>query len=51
VSGEAKDFLRRCLAYRQEERWDVLSAAADPYLNLKRGAREPRDGAGGSGAV
>jgi tousled-like kinase len=37
VSAEAKDFLRRCLAYSQSERWDVLTAAADPYLVLKRG--------------
>jgi hypothetical protein len=36
VSPEGKAFMSRCLAYNQEERWDVLSAAADPYLQLKR---------------
>jgi tousled-like kinase len=36
VSHEAREFVRRCLAYRQEDRWDVLTAAADPYLALKR---------------
>lgn len=36
VSAEGKAFLTRCLAYNQEERWDVLTAAADPYLQLKR---------------
>lgn len=36
VSAEAREFVRRCLAYRQEDRWDVLTAAADPYLALKR---------------
>jgi serine/threonine protein kinase len=36
VSVEAKAFIRRCLTYDQAERWDVLTAAADPYLCLKR---------------
>jgi tousled-like kinase len=36
VSAEAREFVRRCLAYRQEDRWDVLTAAADHYLALKR---------------
>lgn len=36
VSAEGKAFMSRCLAYNQEERWDVLTAAADPYLLLKR---------------
>jgi serine/threonine protein kinase len=36
VSAEAKAFISRCLAYRQQDRWDVLTAAADPYLQLKR---------------
>jgi tousled-like kinase len=36
VSAEAKAFIRRCLTYEQEGRWDVLTAAADPYLCLKR---------------
>ncbi|KIY91543.1 tousled-like kinase [Monoraphidium neglectum] len=36
VSPEARAFISRCLAYRQQDRWDVLTAAADPYLQLKR---------------
>ncbi|KAK9807575.1 hypothetical protein WJX72_003134 [[Myrmecia] bisecta] len=36
VSAEAKDFILRCLAHRQHERLDVVAAAADPYLALKR---------------
>ena len=36
VSPEGRAFLTRCLAYRQEDRCDVLGAAADPYLQLKR---------------
>lgn len=27
VSADAKEFIRKCLAYRQEMRWDVLTAA------------------------
>ena len=36
VSAEVKAFIQRCLAYRQQDRWDVLTAAADTYLQLKR---------------
>jgi tousled-like kinase len=36
VSAEGRAFLQRCLAYNQEERWDVITAAADAYLQLKR---------------
>lgn len=32
VSNEAKEFIRRCLMYNQEERLDVLTIAQDPYL-------------------
>ena len=32
VSAEAKDFIRRCLAWQQEARWDVETASADAYL-------------------
>ncbi|MBN3309603.1 TLK2 kinase, partial [Amia calva] len=32
VSPEAKAFIRRCLAYRKEDRIDVLQLASDPYL-------------------
>ena len=36
VSAEARDFIRKCLAYRQEVRWDVQTAALDPYLCLSK---------------
>ncbi|GIL88070.1 hypothetical protein Vretimale_6432 [Volvox reticuliferus] len=32
VSSEAKDFIRRCLAWHQDVRPDVEAAATDPYL-------------------
>uniref|UniRef100_A0A8C4TH82 non-specific serine/threonine protein kinase n=1 Tax=Erpetoichthys calabaricus TaxID=27687 RepID=A0A8C4TH82_ERPCA len=32
VSPEAKAFIRRCLAYRKEDRIDVHQLASDPYL-------------------
>lgn len=32
VSSEAKNFIRRCLIYRKEERADVLTLCEDPYL-------------------
>uniref|UniRef100_A0A8C7PK32 non-specific serine/threonine protein kinase n=1 Tax=Oncorhynchus mykiss TaxID=8022 RepID=A0A8C7PK32_ONCMY len=32
VTTEAKAFIRRCLAYRKEERIDVLQLAQDPFL-------------------
>ncbi|XP_035752121.1 serine/threonine-protein kinase tousled-like 1 isoform X3 [Egretta garzetta] len=32
VSNEAKAFIRRCLAYRKEDRFDVHQLANDPYL-------------------
>ncbi|KAK9068112.1 hypothetical protein SSX86_012223 [Deinandra increscens subsp. villosa] len=32
VSNEAKEFIRKCLTYNQEERPDVLTIAQDPYL-------------------
>ncbi|MEQ2159515.1 hypothetical protein GOODEAATRI_023825 [Goodea atripinnis] len=32
VSNEAKAFIRRCLAYRKEDRVDVLQLGSDPYL-------------------
>lgn len=32
VSIEAKNFIRRCLMYRKEERADVLTLSEDPYL-------------------
>eukprot|EP01135_Chromosphaera_perkinsii_P011711 Nk52_evm34s2474 gene=Nk52_evmTU34s2474 len=35
VSQETKDFIKLCLSYRKEERPDVLSLCAHPYLKLK----------------
>jgi tousled-like kinase len=32
ISNEAKDLIRRCLTYNQEDRPDVLTMAQDPYL-------------------
>uniref|UniRef100_A0A667ZHE7 non-specific serine/threonine protein kinase n=1 Tax=Myripristis murdjan TaxID=586833 RepID=A0A667ZHE7_9TELE len=32
VTTEAKAFIRRCLAYRKEDRVDVLQLASDPFL-------------------
>ncbi|CAJ0933945.1 unnamed protein product [Ranitomeya imitator] len=32
ASNEAKAFIRRCLAYRKEDRFDVHQLASDPYL-------------------
>ncbi|EDV27194.1 uncharacterized protein TRIADDRAFT_23353 [Trichoplax adhaerens] len=36
VSSEAKNFVRRCLQYRKEDRPDVLSLCDDPYLRPKK---------------
>ncbi|CAL8471440.1 g10982 [Coccomyxa elongata] len=36
VSAECKEFISRCLTYRQEDRLDVMAAAAQPYLVMKR---------------
>lgn len=36
VSTECKDFIRKCLEYNQEDRWDVLEACASPYIQSKR---------------
>ncbi|KAL5575136.1 hypothetical protein UlMin_016835 [Ulmus minor] len=36
VSIEAKDLIRRCLTYNQEERPDVLTLAQDPYLSYAK---------------
>ncbi|XP_050904051.1 serine/threonine-protein kinase TOUSLED isoform X2 [Lathyrus oleraceus] len=36
VSNEAKDFIRRCLTYNQNERPDVLTIAQDPYLTYSK---------------
>ncbi|XP_062517523.1 serine/threonine-protein kinase tousled-like 2 isoform X2 [Corticium candelabrum] len=38
VSSEAKDFIRRCLVYRKEDRADVLTLVNDAYLQPKKAA-------------
>lgn len=32
MSAEAKNFIRRCLAYRKDDRMDVHLMTKDPYL-------------------
>jgi tousled-like kinase len=36
VSNECKDFIRKCLEYNVEDRWDVLEAYNSSYLQGKR---------------
>ena len=36
VSAECREFIKKCLEYRQEERWDVLEAFASTYIQAKR---------------
>ena len=59
ASPEAKEFIRKCLTYKQETRWDVMAAAADPYLCLTKAAasaalaaqqqQQQQQGGGGGG--
>lgn len=45
VSPEAKQFIRRCLSYRKEDRPDVLTLFEDPYLKPKKpGSQTPPPG-------
>eukprot|EP00898_Chlorokybus_atmophyticus_P002224 jgi/Chlat1/3001/Chrsp2S04716 len=39
VSNEAKEFIRRCLTSKQQDRPDVLAAATDPYLAIAKARR------------
>jgi tousled-like kinase len=39
VSADCKDFIRKCLAYHQDQRLDVHAAAAHPFLNFKKEKR------------
>lgn len=36
VSSEAKQFIRRCLVYRKEDRVDVLALCEDPYIKPRK---------------
>ncbi|KAL6769882.1 hypothetical protein ACKKBG_A32735 [Auxenochlorella protothecoides x Auxenochlorella symbiontica] len=49
ISQECKDFIRSCLAYKQEDRLDVAAAAAHPYLSVK--SRERRQSVSGREAA
>ena len=40
VSAECKDFIKRCLAYRKEDRPDVPTAARDPYMTYVKPGSE-----------
>lgn len=42
VSNECKDFIKRCLAYRQSDRMDVHEAAAHQFLDLKASLKRDR---------
>ena len=52
VSAECKDFIRACLAYREQDRLDVWAAASHPYLSFSkkpsRGAAAKEAAGGGS---
>ena len=47
VSNDCKDFIRKCLAYHQEDRIDVHAAAAHPFLSMKK---ENKRASGGGGS-
>ena len=32
ISDDCKDFIKRCLTYRHQDRPDVFQAATDPYM-------------------
>ena len=38
ISAECKAFIQRCLAYRQADRPDVPTAAADPWMTYAKPA-------------
>ena len=40
VSAECKEFIKRCLAYRKEDRPDVPTAARDPYMTYAKPGSE-----------
>ncbi|KRX00908.1 Protein kinase-like domain [Pseudocohnilembus persalinus] len=35
ISKECQDFIRRCLTYRYEDRWDIKEISNSPYLQKK----------------
>lgn len=42
VSVEAKNFIRKCLTYKKDDRVDVFQLAVDPYLKPKKAQAEAR---------
>ena len=40
ISLEAKQFIRRCLVYRKEDRVDVLTLCDDPYIKPRKAAND-----------
>jgi len=36
ISNEAKDFIKKCLAYNQEDRYDVIQAYNSPYFTKSK---------------
>jgi tousled-like kinase len=50
VSADCKDFIRKCLAYHQDERLDVHAAAAHPFMNFKKEKRGSGVGAAAASA-
>jgi tousled-like kinase len=54
VSDACKDFIRQCLAYKQEDRLDVHAAANHAYMSFKKQDRRSSNaaaaGGGGGGA-
>jgi len=48
VSADCKDFIRKCLAYYQDDRLDVHAAAGHPFLNFKKEKRGSGVGAAAS---
>ena len=51
VTAEAKNFIRKCLKYRKEERVDALSLGEDEYLKPKENLRKGSQSAGGPGGL
>lgn len=51
VSSECKDFIRRCLAYKQEDRLDIHGAAAHQFLNLKKERRNSASNPNGTSSA
>ncbi|XP_047136271.1 serine/threonine-protein kinase tousled-like 2 isoform X1 [Hydra vulgaris] len=42
VSQEAKNFIRKCLTYKKDDRVDVFQLAEDPYLKAKKSQAEAK---------